>query len=111
MMKLVSLTWLILITILSHTPGDKSSEESRWLSKLILVDEGLLRKSAHVVCFTVLMAFSLCGWGKWAGICVLAWSVIDEYSKPLVTGRHADVRDWLLNVAGCILGYGVWFFL
>lgn len=111
MMKLVSLTWLILITVLSHTPGDKSSEESKRLAELISVDESMLRKSAHVVCFTVLMAVFLCAWGKWAGIGVLAWSVIDEYSKPLIKGRHADVRDWLLNVAGCILGYVVWFFL
>lgn len=108
MIKLVSIVWLIFITILSHTPGDRSSAESRWLSAFSHIDEGVLRRGAHVVCFGVLMCIALLGWGKWAAFFVVAWSVVDEYSKPFIRGRHADFKDWLLNAAGCALGCAAW---
>lgn len=53
-MKLAAVGWLLIECWLSHTPGEKSGAESRWLAKTTGVDEGVLRRAAHVFLFLVL---------------------------------------------------------
>ncbi|MGQ0639975.1 MAG: VanZ family protein [Gemmatimonadaceae bacterium] len=33
---------------------------------------------------------------------------IDEWHQLIVPGRSADVRDWLADVCGALVGVGVW---
>ncbi len=80
-LKLAAIVILIIETILSHTPGERSSEESGWLSRTTGVDEAFLRGSAHVGLFFTLALFAGFGFG-WTGIgCTALWSILDEATK------------------------------
>lgn len=96
------------MTTLSHAPGDRSGEESRWLAKTTGVDEGVLRRAAHVFLFAVLGLFAGEGWG-WIGVAVAAvWGLIDEATKVWIPGRHFSWIDVGLNLIGCVIGLLVW---
>lgn len=52
--KILTLIWLFLMTLLSHTPGPRSSLESQTLARWTGVKEHLLRQVAHIFCFLIL---------------------------------------------------------
>ncbi len=101
------------MTALSHIPGGPSSEESKWLSKITGVNEGVLRKAAHVVCFAVLAGLVVVGftiiplWLRIAAVSV--WSFLDEWSKalPCFQGRHYCFNEFLLNLLGVGIGSAI----
>lgn len=108
MWKIAAIGWFIIEVVLSHTPGDKSGEESRTLSRLTHVDERLLRRAAHVFLFLALSFCAGMGW-QWIGIgAVGVWAVIDELTKRRVSGRHCSAFDMILNLAGTVIGMAVW---
>ena len=100
------------MTALSHTPGDRSGEESRWLAKTTGVDEGVLRRAAHVFLFAVLAILVLFAFPeidvKLRIGMVAVWGFIDEATKVWIPGRHFSWIDVGLNLIGCVIGLLVW---
>ena len=110
-MRLAAVAVFIVECVLSHTPGDRSGRQSETLAKLSGVDEGLLRRLAHVFQFLVLGVLTGAGFG-WIGIGTAAvWAVVDEATKPLVPGRHFSWIDVGLNLVGVAVGVGLWLVL
>ena len=103
-MKIIAILWFILEAWLSHTPGERSGKESRSLSAVLHVDERLLRKTAHVVMFTVLAILVSLSFPKWCLWLVVGWALVDEATKPLVPGRHFSWPDVGLNLLGTAVG-------
>jgi len=107
-MRIVAVVVFIVECVLSHTPGDRSGRQSETLAKLSGVDEGLLRRLAHVFLFLVLGVLTGAGFG-WIGIGAAAvWAVVDELTKPLIPGRHFSWIDVGLNLVGVAAGCLVW---
>ncbi|WP_027396239.1 VanZ family protein [Anaerovibrio lipolyticus] len=115
----LTILWLGLMFFLSHQNGPDTFNTSHgftvWLAKLLGVNvewlHGVVRKTAHVVLYLVLVLM-ICGWQVLAGrkmwlalALAIVFSVIDEGTKPLVVGRHCDIEDILLNDMGAVLGY------
>ncbi len=128
----VTLCWFGLITYLSHQSDTSSNDNSLKLTTGLIVmtetiegtredklEEDLtysgtynliLRDIAHVGAFGGLSFFVLLTLfaGKlkvWPGIVFsVLWSVVDEMSKLLFPGRHAELRDVGLNVLGAVAG-------
>ena len=44
----------------------------------------------------------------WVVFAIGALGAIDEWHQMIVPGRSADVRDWLADVTGALIGVGVW---
>lgn len=106
--KIATVVWFGIEVVLSHTPGDQSGAKSQAISRLTGIDEGLLRRSAHVSLFAVLSLLAGVGWG-WIGVVVSAvWSVLDEMTKRWIPGRHSSAFDMLLNLFGVVIGTAVW---
>ena len=107
-MKILTILWFALMTILSHTPGPRSSLESQTLARWTKVDEGSLRRVAHVILFFVLSLLATVSFPEvdlWIRITALmGWCVIDEATKPLIPGRHFSWGDVLLNACGAAAG-------
>ena len=96
---------LILEVFLSHQNGSRSSEESRALSSFIHINERVLRILAHVILFLILMFLAFRAFSaRWAVAGIAAWTLADEATKPLVSGRHFNWSDVGWNIAGAILG-------
>lgn len=107
-MKLAAVVWLIIECWLSHTPGEKSGEESAWLARTTGIKEGLLRGGAHVFFFSLLSVFSSFGFGPWAFVFCVVWGVADEWTKGWIRGRHFSWIDVGLNLVGVAAGCLVW---
>lgn len=110
-MKLAAVGWLLIECWLSHASGDRSGEESRWLAKTTGVDEGVLRRAAHVFLFLVLGLLAAEGWG-WIGVAIaVVWGLVDEATKVWIPGRHFSWIDVGLNLIGCVIGCGFYLLL
>lgn len=97
-MRFAAVVVFIVECVLSHTPGDRSGRQSETLAKLSGVDEGLLRRLAHVFLFLVLGVLAGAGFG-WIGIGAAAvWAVVDELTKPFIPGRHFSWIDELFLI-------------
>ena len=96
-MKILTMLWFIISTILSHMPGARSSLESQTLARWTKVDEGRLRRSAHVICFFVLSLLTTLAFSDiplWLrGLALMGWCFVDEATKPFIPGRHFSIRD------------------
>lgn len=109
-MKIIAGLWLIFMLVLSHIGGTASSEESRWLSRMTGVKEGVLRRYAHVIVYAVLGVLVTVAWSDtalWIRCLVLGLiAVVDEGSKALsiFTGRHCSVAEIGLNLVGVGIG-------
>ena len=110
MLKVITILWLVFMTILSHIPGGPSGEESRWLSSMTGVKESVLRRGMHVFVYLVLGCLTTLAWAEtefWVRIFVLVIiAVADESSKALrfFKDRHSSVAEMGLNVIGAIAG-------
>lgn len=122
---LLSILWLLLALGLSSQTGPETGELSRkiaeFLGDILSVPETSmtafhsgLRTAAHVIVYFVL-AFLVCGatlatfperryaWLVGMLACIDI-SVIDEYRKAFIPGRHCSWSEAGLNVLGCVLG-------
>ena len=108
-MKILFFAVFVIEVCLSHTPGEASGNQSKWLSSMTGVKEGLLRRLAHVVLFAALAVTAGLAWG-WYGIGAVAlWSLLDEVTKIPIPGRHFCLwPDVILNIIGCLLGTAIW---
>ncbi len=135
----LTVIWFIAITYLSHQNDTASNDRSLKLTTgLIIMTETLegtrdskleedltysgtynliLRDIAHMgafggLSFLLLMTLFLGRIKLWPGIVFsVAWSVVDEMSKLLFPGRHAELRDVGLNVIGTVMGIAVVFLI
>ena len=121
----MSLIWLGMMTYLSHQSGAATAQESYRWARLVqtvfktadvkTIDQ-MLRHLAHVFLFMIYTVL-MCGAGscikqltkyKKTGYAFAAfpffWSWFDEFTKPMVPGRHNDIKDVLLNLLGCAIG-------
>lgn len=107
-MKILFFAVFVIEVCLSHATGTVSGNQSKWLSEMTGVKEGLLRRLAHVILFATLAVTAGLAWG-WYGIGAVAlWSFLDEVTKIPIPGRHASAFDILLNCCGCIGGCVLW---
>ena len=107
-MRLAAVMVFIVECVLSHQGGEKSGEESAWLARTTGIKEGVLRGGAHVFLFSLLSVFSALGFGPWAFVFCVVWSVADELTKRGIEGRHCSALDIGLNLIGVVLGTLVW---
>lgn len=110
--------WLAFSTFLSHQGGEDTKATSLGLARFLFkvfpaielaVWDYLLRKGAHLFLFAVLAilvwrVIQTTGWTRWLLLFPVFWSWFDEFTKPLVQGRHNDPFDVGLNVIGSALG-------
>lgn len=124
----LTVIWFCLITFLSHQDGIRSTaftftivdrsvtlreffgedtdlnEDERWSVNM------LYRKAAHIGAFSVLsfLVFMTLTTGELkvypGGAFCVVWSVLDELTKFLSAGRHAELLDIFLNLIGTALG-------
>lgn len=106
--KISSLLWFLAECWLSHQPGPASGKQSRWLAEHSGTDERLLRRGAHVICFSGLSLLSCLGFGMIGLLFSAAWSALDELSKKRIAGRHCSGRDVRLNLFGTAIGAAAW---
>ena len=110
MIRFITFLWLTFMLFLSHIPGGPSGEESRWLSSMTGVEEGLLRQGMHVILYLVLGVLTTLAWPEtqlWVKCLVLVIiAVADESSKALrfFKGRHCSVAEIGLNLVGVLGG-------
>ena len=106
--KVFSLLWLGAEAWLSHQPGERSAEQSKWLAARSGADERWLRKAAHVLCFAVLALLGCLGFGPWALPSCASWAALDELTKKPIRGRHCSSRDIRRNLLGTAIGGALW---
>ena len=107
-MKFFAIAVFVVEVLLSHTPGEASGNQSKWLSSMTGVKEGLLRRTAHVVLFATLAVTAGLAWG-WYGVgAVFVWALLDEVTKIPIRGRHFSWLDVGLNLGGAALGMVLW---
>lgn len=108
-MKFFAIAVFVVEVLLSHTPGEASENQSKWLSSMTGVKEGLLRRAAHVILFAALAVIAGLGFGTWGIVGVAAWAILDEVTKIPIPGRHFCLwPDVILNIIGCLLGTAIW---
>lgn len=107
------------MTYLSHQNGDHTKKTSYELAEklsFLNADVGFLnsqlRRAAHVVVFAELTIFlgitlRLGGYTLQPLIFTVAWSCIDEATKPLIQGRHFSWNDVGLNLIGVVIGHSI----
>ena len=108
-MKILFFAVFVIEVCLSHARGDVSGKQSKWLSEMTGVKEGLLRRLAHVVLFAALAVTAGAGFG-WYGVgAVFVWALLDEVTKIPIPGRHFCLwPDVVLNLVGFLIGLGIW---
>ena len=108
-MKILFFAVFVIEVCLSHATGTVSGNQSKWLSSMTGVKEGLLRRAAHVILFAALAVTAGFGFGVWGIVGVAAWAILDEVTKPIIPGRHFCLwPDVVLNLVGCLIGLGIW---
>ncbi len=107
-MRWLAVSVFIFEVLLSHTTGDRSGAESRWLSERVHVSERALRRGAHVCLFAILSAMSGLAFGRFGIAATAVWSLLDEVTKIPIPGRHFSWFDVGLNLCGCAIGAIVW---
>ena len=104
-MKTAAILVFLVEVFLSHQNGRESGAESKWLAERIHIKEGILRKSAHVLCFMILSILMSLAYGTAGYIAVAAWAAVDELTKPVLRNqRHCSGKEILLNLAGVVVG-------
>ncbi len=126
---LLFLFWLILIFVLSHQPGDVSSETSRFLTDFFLtilnffniqidgeVISGFVRKMAHFWLYFVLGLLTLNVIIQYqiendlkkriilAFLFCFFYAITDEIHQIFVPGRSAEISDVLIDSFGSSFG-------
>lgn len=113
---ILTVTWFIFMTYLSHEDGEHTSKTSLRLAKLLtfLGDDikeidRYLRKLAHIVVFAVFavlfcITVRIANLPVWTMSLVYIFAIVDEATKPLIRGRHFSIYDVMLNIAGTSIG-------
>ena len=112
----LTVMWFIFMTYLSHEDGEHTKKTSLRLARHFefLGDDveeinRYLRKIAHIVVFAVFailycITVRLAELPLWTMSLVYVFTIVDEATKPLIKGRHFNIYDVVLNVAGTTIG-------
>ena len=104
----LDIIWLCIMLYLSHASGEHTSRQSRELHRITRINEHSLRIIAHLFCYVILGLLWSLTVGRSPWILVLALvSVLDEWTKKFVPGRHFDVAEMGLNILGAAIGVGM----
>ena len=88
-MKILFFAVFVIEVCLSHARGDVSGNQSKWLSSMTGVKEGLLRRLAHVILFAALAITAGFGFGIWGISAVFVWALLnDAYSDITATSAR-----------------------
>lgn len=111
-----TLCWLLLILLLTLTPGENMPQTSLW-ENLLSFD-----KVAHFFIFGVLVFLMIIGLSKQYRYLFLrnkavqislavgiAYGIIIEIIQQFIPGRGFEVADIAANTIGCFMGYGLFY--
>lgn len=123
----ILITWMIIIFIFSHQPGEVSSEQSKFVVYIFnilglnldsVVGElsiFIIRKGAHfteyfilcVLCFNVLRdEFKLRDALLLSILVVFLYACSDEFHQSFIPGRGPSFRDVLIDTSGGLVSAG-----
>lgn len=122
------LLWMLLIFVFSHTSGEKSSEQSGLLLKLleifsITVPEKyleivsfLIRKIAHITEYFVLTYLILKYTSElkvkeylfYSSLVAFLYACSDEFHQTFIPGRAGLITDVLVDSIGIFLALVIW---
>ena len=116
--NLFTVSWLLLILLLTLTPGSSLPETSLW-DELISFD-----KVVHFFLFSVLVLLSIIGFTKqytfdkvrakavpYALILGIVYGILIEITQQAVPGRYMELMDVVANTIGCFMGYGMFYLI
>ena len=102
---ILDIIWLCIMLYLSHASGEHTSRQSRELHRITRINEHSLRVMAHLLCYAVLgLLWSLTVGKSWWIMILILVSVIDEWTKKYVPGRHSNVVEMGINIIGAVAG-------
>lgn len=116
--NLFTVSWLLLILLLTLTPGSSLPETSLW-DELISFD-----KVVHFFLFSVLVLLAIIGFTKqytfdkvrakavpYALILGIVYGILIEITQQAVPGRYMELMDVVANTIGCFMGYGMFYLI
>jgi VanZ family protein len=116
--NLFGFCWLLLIMLLTLTPGNALPETSLW-EELISFD-----KVVHFLLFCILVLLLIVGFKKQytydqvrskavplAITIGVFYGVLIEVMQNFVDGRFMEFMDMVANTIGCGLGYGLFYLI
>ena len=113
---ILTFSWFIFMTWLSHQDGEHTRKTSGALAKKLSflnpnsdVLNMELRKAAHTILFLIFaillgVTLKLGSLPMWFLLFAVLWSYIDEATKPWIQGRHFSWFDVGLNLFGVAIG-------
>ena len=123
---LLFLGWMIFIFYMSHQPGDKSSEQSRFVLYVfnllgLKLDTYfgelatlIIRKGAHfteyfilfILTYNVISLYVVERKARlYSVIFVFLYACSDEFHQSFIPGRGPAFKDVMIDISGGILGY------
>lgn len=116
--NLFTFCWLLLILLLTLTPGQSIPETNLW-NALISVD-----KVVHFMIFGILVLLMIVGFTKQyryeklrknaipAALAVsIAYGITIELIQIAIPGRGLELMDIVANTLGCFIGYAMFYLL
>ncbi len=114
--NLFAICWLLIILLLTLTPGSALPKTSLWV-ELLSFD-----KVVHFFVYSVLTLLMIIGFTKQytyaslrryavatALIVGISYGIIIEFVQLSVPGRDLELMDMVANSIGCFLGYGIFY--
>lgn len=102
---LLDIIWLCIMLYLSHASGEHTSRQSRELHRITRINEHSLGVMAHLFCYAILgLLWSLTVGRSWWMLLLIIVSVLDEWTKKFVPGRHSNVAEMGINIMGAAIG-------
>lgn len=116
--NLFTICWLLIILLLTLTPGDALPQTNLW-AELLNVD-----KVVHFIIFGILTLLMIIGFTKqytfatlrkYAVAAALAvsigYGIVIELIQIAIPGRGLELMDMVANTIGCMLGYAVFYMI
>lgn len=116
--NLFTICWLLIILLLTLTPGDALPETNLW-AELLNID-----KVVHFIIFGILTLLMIIGFTKqysFAGLrknavaAALAISIgygfVIELIQIAIPGRGLELMDMVANTIGCLLGFALFYMI
>jgi VanZ family protein len=116
--NLFTFLWLLLILLLTLTPGGAMPEANLW-EELLSFD-----KVVHFMIFGILVLLMIVGFTKQysyaylrkyavplsLSICI-GYSILIEVIQIPIPGRYMEFMDIVANTLGCFIGYGIFYLI
>lgn len=116
--NLFTICWLLIILLLTLTPGNALPETNLW-AELLNID-----KVVHFIIFGILAMLMIIGFTKqytfaalrkYAVTAALAvsigYGILIELIQIPIPGRGLELMDMVANTIGCLLGYAVFYMI